>query len=261
MDILEEYVKSAPNAQNAIDIFGGEWLSRFPAPFDHLKGGSVPLFQDARIKWAAEILGGFEGANILELGPLEGGHSYMLERQRAASVLAIEANRRAYMKCLIIKELFQLQRVRFMLGDFVEFLRNTDQQFDVCIASGVLYHMQNPVELLSLIADHAEKVMLWTHYYDEELIKSNPNLQRGHFSETKFATFGGFKHRLYQLNYLESLQSRKFAGAGSTFSYWMTREGILDGLEYFGYGTLEIAFESTGHPHGPCFAVSAIKDD
>lgn len=259
MDIIDEYVKVAPDPQNATGIFDGEWLSRFPPPYQHLTAGTVPLFQDARITWAGKSLGGFEGANILELGPLEGGHSYMLEQQGAASVLAIEANRRAYMKCLIAKEIFQLQRVRFVLGDFVRFLRQSDQQFDICIASGVLYHMQNPVELLSLIADHAGKLMLWTHYYDEEHVKANPNLQGGHFGKMKTQEFAGFSHDLYQLNYLDSLHSRKFAGAGATFSHWMSRADILSALEFFDYGSVEIACENKEHPHGPCFAIAAKK--
>jgi hypothetical protein len=259
MDIIDEYVTSAPSPQNAANVFADEWLSRFPPPFTELTTGSVPLFQDARITWAAKSLGGFEGADILELGPLEGGHSYMLEQMGAANVLAIEANRRAFMKCLVTKELLQLRRVRFLLGDFVQFLRSTDQRFDICVASGVLYHMQNPVELLSLIAEHADKLMLWTHYYDEELIRINPNLQRGQFSETISATSNGYEHRLYRLNYLESLQSCKFAGAGATFSYWMTREDILSALHRFGFASIEIAFENKQHAHGPCLAVTGTK--
>lgn len=256
-DILNAYVASAPDPQNALDIFAGEWLSRFPPPFDHLRAGETPLFEDARITWAAERLGGFRGADILELGPLEGGHSYMLERLGAAGVLAIEANRRAYLKCLITKELAGLQRVRFLLGDFVEFLRQSDRRFDVCIASGVLYHMQNPVELLSLIAAHADKLVLWTHYYDEALIAANPNLQHGHFGRRQSARFAGFTHDLYRLNYLSALRSPKFAGAAATFSQWMSRDGILSALRHFGYEAVEIAFENPKHPHGPCLALTA----
>lgn len=219
----------------------------------------MPLFQDSRINWAAERLGGFEGLSILELGPLEGGHSYMLEQKGAARVVAIEANRRAFVKCLIAKEVLQLKKVQFRLGDFVEFLRQPDESFDVCIASGVLYHMQNPVELLSLIAARVNRLMLWTHYYDEEIIKAHPNLKKGHFTGQQQAVFDGFHHSLHRLNYLDSLKSPKFAGAGSVFSHWMTRSDILAALEHFGFDHLEIAFENKGHQHGPCFAVAASK--
>jgi hypothetical protein len=111
-DILDQYAASAPSPQNAIDIFEGEWASQLPDPT--LRAGSITLFDDYRIKWFAEHLGGFQNKTVLELGPLEAGHTYMLERLGAASILAIEANTRAFLKCLIVKELFDLRRARFL---------------------------------------------------------------------------------------------------------------------------------------------------
>jgi len=72
MNILDQYVKTGPNPQNALDIFKGEWSSKWPAPYDDSTGKSA-LFEDGRIIWAEEQLGGFKDCNILELGPLEGG--------------------------------------------------------------------------------------------------------------------------------------------------------------------------------------------
>ena len=63
-----------------------------------------------------------DGFRILELGPLEGAHTYQLEKLGAAEIVAIEANKEAFLKCLIIKELAQLERARFLLGDFVTYL-------------------------------------------------------------------------------------------------------------------------------------------
>jgi hypothetical protein len=259
MNIIDAYVNTFPTQQNALDIFKGEWLSSFPPNHAELQAGTIPLFRDARITWAGERLGGFAGTNVLELGPLEGGHSYMLEQQGADRVVAIEANPRAFMKCLVTKEILQLRRVQFRIGDFIEFLKHTEEEFDICIASGVLYHMRNPAELVSLIANHAEKLMMWTHYYDEEIIKSHPNLQHGKFGKHRSEVFQGFEHNLYQLNYLDAVKSPTFAGAASTYSHWMTKADILSCLEHFGFGFVEIGFENKTHPHGPCFALTARK--
>src|SRR5690349_6333313 len=112
--IQDVYIRTAPSAQNAVDIFRGEWSSQLPATLQgEAKAGDTPLFEDDRIKWAIEQFGGATNFTALELGPLEGGHSYMLERQGATSVLAIEANVRAYLKCLITKELLGLKKVTF----------------------------------------------------------------------------------------------------------------------------------------------------
>lgn len=259
MDIIESFCTRYPDPQNLVDIFSGEWHSRFPPPFQGLAAGSLPLFQDGRITWADRQLGGFAGARVLELGPLEGGHSYMLEQLGAEQVVAIEANPRSYLKCLIAKEILQLKRVQFRLGDFIGYLREPDQAFDVCVASGVLYHMHNPAELIALIAAQADKIMLWTHYYDADVIRAHPNLQGGKFSGRTEAEYSGFSHTLYRLNYLDSLNSRKFAGAAATYSHWMSRADILGCLEHFGYGGFHVAFEDKAHPHGPCFAVVGTR--
>ena len=75
-------------------------------------------------QFLAEI-GGVTEKTILELGPLEGGHSYMLDRAGAAQVVAIEGNARAYLKCLIVKELLGLPRVQFLCGDSVALSSST----------------------------------------------------------------------------------------------------------------------------------------
>src|SRR5687768_5098242 len=128
-DILDSYVHSAPSPQNAADIFKGEWSSRLP--LDGVESGGAGLFDDERIKWGVEQIGGVEGKTVLDLGPLEGGHSAMFEWMGAAEVVAVEANTRAYLKCLVTKELLGLKRVSFLCGDFVEYLRERPRRFDL----------------------------------------------------------------------------------------------------------------------------------
>lgn len=79
MEVLDYYIKSAPSSQNALDIFKGEWASMFPANAS-LVAGTIPLFEDNRIAWAIEQLRGVQSKHIVELGPLEAGHTYMLEK-------------------------------------------------------------------------------------------------------------------------------------------------------------------------------------
>ena len=47
------------------------------------------------------------GKTVLELGPLEGAHTYQLH-QRGANIVAVEASKQAYLKCLITKEIVGL---------------------------------------------------------------------------------------------------------------------------------------------------------
>lgn len=259
MQILDSYITSAPSIQNAIDIFKGEWASSFPDFLNFIDAGKSNLFEDCRVSWVAEKIGGLQGKTILELGPLEGGHTYMMEQLGAASIIAVEANQRAYLKCLIVKEIFGLKRAHFLFGDCVEYLRNCQEKFDLCFASGVLYHMINPVELLALLSKVSDRVFIWTHYYEADVINGNPNIAHK-FSGSETSEWDGFRHTLYRYEYKEALDSAGFCGGCKPYSNWMNREDILSGLKYFGFTDIEIEFENKEHQNGPSFGILAVRN-
>lgn len=223
-----------------------------------VKAGEIRLFEDQRIIWADQQLGGFEGKRVIELGPLEAGHTYMMEARGAESILAIEANSKAYLKCLIVKEILKLKRARFLLGNFVEYLRESQNSYDFCLASGVLYHMVNPVELIQLISKVTNVVLLWTHYYDGEVINADAKLARRFGKEVK-SEHGGFEHKLYRYGYLDALNWGGFCGGSAAYSFWMQKDEILACLEYFGFCDLRVAFDTLEHPNGPSFCVFGAK--
>ena len=118
----DKLVTSLPSSQNCLDCFE-EWWSKFPHEFS-LNAGKAELFEDKRLDWAFSKIGKLENLNILELGPLEGGHSYWLEKNLSPkSITSIEANRLCWLKCLITKEVTKLKKTHFLLGDFVSFLK------------------------------------------------------------------------------------------------------------------------------------------
>lgn len=253
-NILDAYTSSAPHPQNAIDIFKGEWASKLPG----LQSGAAELFDDSRLTWADEQLSGFRGKHVLELGPLEAGHTYMMEKLGAESITSVESNSRAYLKCLIVKETFGLQRAKFLYGDFIEYLRSQDTKFDICFASGVLYHMRNPVELIDLACHVADKVYLWTHYYDRPTILANPTLTPK-FPSNSESEYKGQKYTLYRYEYQAALNSKGFCGGSAPYSAWLAKNDILNSLRRFGFNNVEIAFDDLHHIHGPSFAVAAMR--
>lgn len=254
---LNPYNQAFPHPQQMIDLFENEWISSFPPPFQDLKAGIYPLFEDARIEWGVQQLNGLKNKTILELGPLEGGHSYVLQKHGAASIVAIEANPRAYLRCLIVKQMLKLDRVDFLFGDFNEYLRGDLQEFDICIASGVLYHMQNPIELLALMTQKCRELYLWTHYYDKEIC--NQLILKSKFLAPISKEVRGFKHSLYPFKYGASRSWSTFIGGPARTSSWLTRQDILNGLHHFGFTDLHINFEELESPHGPCFSLIAKR--
>ncbi len=258
--VMDLYVDSAPSPQNVLDIFQGEWSSILPEPYITLKAGTAaPLFNDERIVWLADQIGGFVNKTILELGPLEAGHTYMLEKMGASEITAIESNTRSFLKCLIIKELLKLERAQFLCGDFREFLRQQDAsvKFQVCVASGVLYHMKNPAELIALLARHcSDYLFIWTHYYDADVILNNPGLS-ARFSGSTENEHEGFRHTLYRQEYQTALEWNGFCGGNAPTSAWLTRDDIMKCLEHFGFKIQAINFDQPNHPGGPAFALIA----
>jgi hypothetical protein len=252
--INDSYVTVAPSAQNAVDIFRGQWASVLPAEVG-VKAGAAPLFDDARISWALEQFGGVKDQRVLELGPLEGGHSYMFAAA-GAEVLAVESNTRAYLRCLVAKELAGHDSVRFVLGDFMEYLRTCDDRFDVCVASGVLYHMRDPLETLALTAKVARKLFVWTHYYDAEVLAGRADT-RVRFGAATPAEYDGFAHTLHRHVYGASLDKAGFCGGDAPYSNWLSRDDLLRGLEHVGWRVDGISFEDPEHPNGPALALTA----
>ena len=255
--ILSAYVTDRPSPQNAIDLFPGEWSSTFPAPLQDLQAGHTPLFDDPRIEWALEHFGDISGYRVLELGPLEGGHTYRLTKA-GASVVAIEAQTRAYLKCLVAKELLGYSDAAFLLGDFMGYMREEPEQFDLCVASGVLYHMRTPVETLELIAERASRLLLWTHYYDEHAATSNPAFA-GKFTERTEHDHQGFRYALHRYEYLEALERSDFCGGNAPFAQWLSRDDLLGALKHVGWQVEAVNFDAPDHPHGPALALVATR--
>ncbi|NJM07016.1 DUF1698 domain-containing protein [Candidatus Gracilibacteria bacterium] len=260
MHVLDRYVHKAPDPQLAVDIFAGSWACALPAPYEDITAGTIPLFHDPRVEWAATTFGGFAGKQVLELGPLEGAQTYLLEQHGAEHIYAIESNTTAYLKCLIVKELLKLRRVEFVCGDFMEYFRGSTQHFDVCFASGVLYHMRRPLELLARAAASADQLFIWTHYYDRSLYE-RPDLAQHHGVSGR-AQYAGMAHTLHRQEYQDSLQWDGFCGGSAPFSYWLARDDLLDSLRHFGFDQLTIGFEtSIEHSGGPSIAIAAVRSD
>lgn len=255
MDVSDRFVAEAPSPQNVLDIFADEWSSRMPP---HLVAVSTPghadLFADGRIVWANAVLGPFRDKDILELGPLEGAHSTMLEQLGAASVTAIEGNARAFLKCLCVKELMGLTKTRFKLGNFVPYLQEC-HSYDAIICSGVLYHMTDPLQLLDLVTRKSDRLLIWTHYYDAEWIAKRDDREQFADPTPLADTLYRGSKRLYPE---AALTWKGFSGGADSHAIWMEKPSILEFFAARGFET-NIEFDHPHHPNGPSLAICAKR--
>lgn len=249
MPDFNKFEQRFPSHQNAVDILAGHWDADLSFAVPGLTAGTKPLFTtDTRPQVAAARLGTdgkFTGMRILELGPLEGAHTFVLEKLGAEAILAIEANVEAFLKCLIVKEVCDLKRARFMLGDFVQYLNQTMDRFDLVFCSGVLYHLSDPVSVIRSIAGVTRKCFVWTHYFDPE-----------HYIGPPRDTIVKDGFTLYQLEYGD-MHNPNFWGGNKPIASWMTKEHVLRAFCEAGFAAIDIVEDSPEHPNGAAFTFTA----
>lgn len=249
------YVLEPPSAQTQLDLFAGEWTSMVPV--DGASGPRDDLFDDPRIAWAIDQLGPADGWDVLELGPLEAGHTTMLERA-GARVIAVEAHDRAFQRCLVVKNLLGLD-ARFELGDFVAYLERGDAEFDLCVACGVLYHLIDPARVLGLIGQRARRLALWTHYYDEDVNQRRPDVAARFAGTRPLEAPGGRTVTGHVYEYREGVEQATFCGGARPTASWLGRDDLLQLLEDVGYTDVRIQFDDPDYPHGPSISLVASR--
>lgn len=253
-DTFTQFELRAPHHQNAIDALPG-WSSSFPKR--GLKAGTIPLFQDGRVLSALEAYGSIEGAEILEVGPLEAMHTFILNGRRPANIDAIEANQSCFLRCLVTKEILKLDKASFYLGDIQGWLEETDKTYDFALASGVLYHMPDPGEFLRLLSKRAKAIFLWTHFFDDDVMPASDVRRRPFSGRVELRSVAGFDLHYHERSYQNADQNASFCGGMKDRHFWLEKNEILSLLKGLGYSTIQVQAIDNDHPGGPCFSVFA----
>lgn len=247
-----KFEQRAPSRQNDADIFLGQWASDLSeiAP-DVVSSGGVPHFgADGRPGQALGALGSDIAParmRVLELGPLEGAHTYQLEKMGVGEIVAVEANIQAFLKCLIVKNIANLKNANFLLGDFVEYLKQDASRYDLIVCCGVLYHMQDPLELIALMAKRTDRIYVWTHYHSEAV--------RQRVLHPLEVVRGGQRYIYHQLEYSDAGTGR-FWGGNKPVASFLSREDVFRAFRQYGFGEFMLHGEELHHPNGPCLSVS-----
>lgn len=247
------FVSGAPRLQNALDIFKGEWTVAMPEN-SGLRAGNFPgdFFNDTRVLSAERAFGGFQGKKILELGPCEAHHTIMIAGRGAESITAIEANTRAYLKCLVMKEVFSLTNARFLLGNAVEFMKETSERFNILFASGFLYHQAEPDKALTAMARVSDQIFVQSHYFDAAAIAAS-NLS-GRF---------GPGRKVNGVTYYPMQNRNRFApdylGGIAHATNWIGKDDMLRTISSLGFSVEIVTDEIT--PNGPSIWFVAIRNN
>ena len=119
--------------------------------------------------------------------------------------------------------------------------------------------MTEPVRLIELISRSASQLVMWTHFYDDQ-VRTNRKLAR-RLGPAEEVQYQGFPHHVHRHRYGNDrfLTGAGFCAGTRPFSSWLPREELFRSLEHFGWGSIEVAFEDKFHPGGPALALVAVR--
>jgi SAM-dependent methyltransferase len=213
----------------------GPWVTRFTVD-GRTYGGDFDAARDARVTAFAEA---FPGARrVLELGSLEGGHSFALAALPGMEeVVAVEGREANLARARFAQGVLDARGVTFVHAD----LEHTDLRslgsFDAVYCVGLLYHQPNPWDQLGRMAAVSDGVFLWTHYAAAEALRA------GGYPGVAYREFG---------------LADPLSGL-SEASFWPTRDALLAMLRDAGLRDVAVLEDDPEHPHGPGITLTARR--
>ena len=198
-------------------------------------GGHVSAIGDIRIQRFHDFAP--EAETILELGALEGAHTFMLAQHPGVKrVLGIEGRAANMRKALFLKELLRVPN-----ADFVQANLETDPisfgTFDAVICCALLHHLPRPWKLIEQLASVAPKLFLWVMCADDASADVTVDGFRG-----RNQTEGGLEDALSGL---------------SSHSFWLTLGSLVEALTKSGYDRIEIIHNDLTNPLGRAVTLGA----
>lgn len=210
------------------------WVTRFTIA-GQTYGGYFDAESDIRIPQFFESFPSVR--TILELGCLEGGHTFQLAKRASVKILAIDARRKNLDKARYVGRLLGVTNVKFVHFDLEKRSLLSLGKFDVVFCSGVLYHLPRPWELLDSLRLVAPRLFLWTHYAAPDKVTE---------------TLNGFPGHWYQ----EHGKDDPLSGM-SPKSFWITLPSLLERLRQNGFESFKLGEDNPHHPNGPCVTLAA----
>ena len=226
-DLISEFARLAP------------WVFQFRIDGADY-GGSISATGDPRVDQFFRFAP--EAATILELGSLEGAHTFILaQRPGVKRVLALEGRELNLRKARFVQELLHVTNAEFEQAN----LENADLtafgKFDAVFCSGLIYHLPEPWKLISQFPALAPNLFIWTHYAAE--------------ADTEIVS-DGLRGKIHP----EGGAADPLSGMSATAT-WLTLGSLITTLTKSGYASVQVIDNNLTHPNGPAVTIGATTGE
>jgi Methyltransferase domain len=203
-------------------------------------GGGISAVGDARVEQFFRFAP--NAATILELGALEGAHTFILaNRQGVKRVLALEGRELNLRKARFVQELLHVSNAEFAQANLEDADLAAFGRFDAVFCSGLMYHLPEPWKLISQLPALAPNLFIWTHYEAD----ANAEIVSGDL-RGKIHGEGGAADPL--------------SGMSATAT-WLTLESLTTALTRSGYSSVHVIDNNPSHPNGPAVTIGATTGE
>jgi SAM-dependent methyltransferase len=213
----------------------GPWIYQFRIG-DRDYGGGISAVGDVRIERFFRFAP--DAKTIVELGALEGAHSFILAQHPGIQrVLAVEGREANLGKARFVQQLLQVPKVEFVQANLEDADVTAFGKFDAVFCCGLLYHLPEPWKLLEQLPQVAPALFIWTQYCSENEARE-------------------LKNGLQGKTHIEGGADEPLSGMSATAT-WLTLDSLRTVLARSGYTKIEIIFDDPGHANGPAVTIGA----
>jgi 2-polyprenyl-3-methyl-5-hydroxy-6-metoxy-1,4-benzoquinol methylase len=186
-----------------------------------------------------QLHGDFRNKRVVDIGCLEGYFSAECALQ-GAKVLGVEGKTINVKKCEFIKSVLNIRNLTFVQDDAMKVTRKKYGSFDVVLALGLLYHLDNPFKFLENISNLCTGfLVLDTHVALRE--KTETGDWKPELSELQEFKIGKktYTGRLYkEFNADDTQVSKDLSSTASlknNLSAWLTEDSLVSLLHDVGF--------------------------
>jgi SAM-dependent methyltransferase len=199
---------------------------------------------DLRLKAILRVLsfvyrGQLSGLRVADLGCLEGGFTLAMAQQ-GMDAIGIEARQMNLEKSQLLKEHFDLPQLEFRLDDVKNFTRERYGTFDVVLALGIAYHLDDPVAWLRQVSEMTRGVLIVEAHYapadDRALKQLDSRLKLGPLTQ---GTSDGFQFEgrwFFEFARGTDPEGMPWASYSNSSSFWLTKKSLTLALMHAGFG-------------------------